>query len=617
MAREPENRLPGARGARTMNPLWRLLSYVRPYLALLLLSVLLMAVAGVSQALIPVLIGPVLGRVLRPEVADTPIELVKLPWGETLYLNQFLPKDIHNVWVMVAVAILAIFLLKGIGEYFGQYFITYVGLSAVMDMRQRSFDKLLRMDAQFYESNPTALLMSAVMNDLDKIQVATSSILADWLRQSFTAAGLLYVLFSRDWRLALVSLTVIPFVLIPTARIGKRIRRVTRRAQDDTAELNQILQEALAGQQVVKTFGMEKHASSAFRDAASRLMKSNLRYTRQQAAVTPLIEIFGAATVVALLWYARSMILLGRMSDVQFTTFVFALFMLYQPVKRLTGIYTIFQQAFGASHRVFEYLDREETVRERPGAITLAGFEKAVAFENASFRYPNAPDGFLLDGLNLEVRRGEVVALVGPSGAGKTSIANLVPRFYDVIAGAVRLDGHDVRDLTLASLRAQIGIVSQDTFLFNDTVANNIRHGRPSATDEEIKAAARNALADEFILAMPQGYDTVIGERGTKLSGGQRQRLAIARALLKNAPLLILDEATSQLDTESESLVQVALSNLMRGRTVIVIAHRLSTIRKADRIVVLDSGRVTEIGSHDELVGQGGIYQRLHELQYL
>jgi len=286
-------------------------------------------------------------------------------------------------------------------------------------------------------------------------------------------------------------------------------------------------------------------------------------------------------------------------------------------VKRLTGIHNIFQQALGASQKVFEYLDRDQQVKERPGALKLAKFEKAVTFENISFRYPSAPDGFLLDKIDLEVNAGEVVALVGPSGAGKTTLANLVPRFYDVAAGAVRIDGRDVRDLRLASLRSKIGIVAQDTFLFNDTVGNNIGYGLPGASEEQIHEAARNALAEEFILAMPQGYATIIGERGQKLSGGQRQRLAIARALLKNAPILILDEATSHLDTESEMLVQRALQNLMEHRTVIVIAHRLSTIRRADKIVVIDRGRVSETGTHDELIAGGGIYQRLHELQYL
>jgi subfamily B ATP-binding cassette protein MsbA len=406
-------------------------------------------------------------------------------------------------------------------------------------------------------------------------------------------------------------------VLIPTLRIGRRIRRTTRRAQDDAAEVNQVLQETLSGQQVVKSFGAEEIESNRFRDRAQRLRRSNLRYVAQQALASPIIEFFGAVTIVGLLTYAREQIKTGEMTTGQFTSFVIALLMLYEPVKRLTGIHNIFQQALGASQKVFEYLESDQGIKDRPHAVKLTKFEKAIEFDSVSFRYPSAPDGFFLDAVDLEVKFGEVVALVGPSGGGKTTLANLVPRFYDATGGAVRIDGRDIRDIRLDSLRAKIGIVAQDTFLFNDTVANNIGYGRPGANAEQIREAAGNALADEFIERMPQGYATMIGERGQKLSGGQRQRLAIARALLKNAPILILDEATSHLDTESEMLVQRALQNLMEHRTVIVIAHRLSTIRRADKIVVLDRGRITETGTHEELVSGGGIYQRLHALQYL
>ena len=601
-----------------MNEFRRLLFYVRPYFAALLLSVVLMAAVGAAQGFTAVLIGPVFDRVLKPDTPDSPVALFTIPgFNRTVYLQNFVPSGIHNVWSMVAIAILATFILKGLCDYFGNYFINYVGFSAVTDLRQAVFDRVLRQDAHFFESNSTGRVMSSIMIDLEKIQVATSHMLADWLRQSFSVVFLLFVVIQKDWLLALGSLTLLPFVLVPTARIGKLIRRTTRRAQDDAADLNEILQETISGHQVVKSFGAEDVESNRFLLAADRLKWSNLRYVAQQALSSPLIEFFGAITIVGLLTYARLRIKSGALTAGEFTSFVIALLMLYEPVKRLTGIHNIFQQALGASQKVFEYLDRDQQISDKPGAAKLAKFQDSIVLDRVSFWYPNAPNGFVLNAVDLEVRAGDVVALVGPSGAGKTTLANLVPRFYDVAGGAIRIDGKDVRDLTLASLRDKVGMVAQETFLFNDTVANNIRYGRPKAKEDEIREAARNALADEFIERMSEGYDTIIGERGVKMSGGQRQRLAIARALLKNAPILILDEATSHLDSESESLVQRALQTLMSNRTVIVIAHRLSTIRRANKIVVLDRGVIAEIGTHEELVNKGGVYQRLYELQFL
>jgi ATP-binding cassette, subfamily B, bacterial MsbA len=600
-----------------MKELIRLLAYARRYWFFLLTSVILMALVGAAHASIALLIGPIFDRVLNPASPDMPVLLFTVPvFDHPVYLEQLTPFRIHNIWTMVAAAILVVFAVKGVCDYIANYMINYVGFSAVTDLRNTVFEKVLRHGAAFFEAHSTGRLMSSIMNDIEKIQVATSHILADLLRQTFVVLGLLFVVLHKDWKLALVSLIVTPLVLIPTARIGRRIRGTSRRTQDHAAEVNQILQETLSGHQVVKAFGTEVYESRRFRDAARRLLRSNLRYVRQQALSSPLIEMFGALSIVGLLTYARSEIKTGALTAGQFTSFVIALLMMYEPLKRLTGIHNIFQQAVGASQKVFEYLDHAEEIQDRPGAIKLAKFEQAVVYDDVTFRYPDA-NGFHLDTIRLEVKAGEVVALAGPSGAGKSTLVNLLPRFYDVTAGAVRIDGRDVRDIALASLREKIGLVAQDTFLFNDSVASNISYGRPEIGRDLIRRAAQSALADEFIEQLPRGYETIIGERGVKLSGGQRQRLAIARALLKDAPILILDEATSHLDTESEMLVQRALANLMTGRTVIVIAHRLSTIRRADRIVVMDGGRISETGTHADLVNGGGIYQRLHDLQFI
>jgi subfamily B ATP-binding cassette protein MsbA len=584
---------------------------------LLIASVVLMAIFGAMTAARVLLIKVVLGRVLQPgqDAGPTPlfvIPAVKMP----IYLEQFFPPAIHNIFTMVWITILIVFFTRGVCDYLGDYLTNFVGFSAVTDLRNQVFEKVLRHGAAFFEATSTGRLMSSIMNDIDRIQVASSDMFADLLRQIFSAFGLLIVIFGTDWRLALFSLTLFPFVLLPTARLGKRIRRTSRRTQDAAGEVTQVLQEAIAGHQVVKAFGAEKYETRRFRAAGERLLKSNLRYVMIQGIPSPFIEFMGAATFIGLLWFGREEIKNHVLDAESFISFLAALLFLYEPVKRITNLHNIFQQALGASEKVFAYLDEPEEIEDKPGVRGLDKFQDRIAFEDVMFRYPSAR-GLQLDGVSLDIRAGEVVALVGSSGAGKTTLASLVPRFRDVVSGAVKIDGVDVRDLRLAALREKISVVAQETFLFNDTVANNIAYGMEKYDRARLIQASEAALAHEFIGKLPQGYETVIGDRGVKLSGGQRQRLAIARAILKNSPILILDEATSHLDTESEMLVQKALANLMTGRTVIVIAHRISTIRRADKIVVLDRGKIVEIGSHDELIDHGGIYHRLHELQYL
>jgi subfamily B ATP-binding cassette protein MsbA len=569
----------------------RLFSYTRPYRGRLLLSWL--ATLGYASA------GALLAYMMRPIFDDVLIRSAMAP---------------SNVW-RVGVTILALYVVKGVSSYVSTTLVASVGQRAVTDLRNALYEHILRQSVTFLSRRSTGSLMSHITTDVEKIQSAVSEMAGDLLKEGLTVVGLLVILFVQDWRLALFALFVMPLALVPLLNLSRRLRSSSETSLRRWRDISEILQETISGFRIVKGFAMEAFEIERFRRGASRLLHVNLRITRTTAFLPPLMEGVGGVALVCALFYGSTFIQRGDLTPGRFVSFLTALFMMYTPIKRLSQVNATLQGALAAGARIFEVLDTHQEVQERPGAPALPRMKRGLEYRDVGFRYDDG-DGAVLRRVSFEARCGEVVAIVASSGAGKTTLVNLLPRFYDVSDGAVLIDGQDVRDVTLQSLREQIGLVTQDNFLFNDSVRANIAYGLKDVDEAKIEGAARAALAHDFILDLPRRYDTLIGERGSRLSGGQRQRIAIARAILKDPPVLILDEATSALDAQSERLVQEALQNLIKGRTTLVIAHRLATVRKADRIIVLDGGEIREEGSHDELLKRGGLYTRLYDLQF-